>query len=618
MGRAHTDLLIPPTALNSLIVEPNKIQQEDDLTDQCNAYFPPEDKNAWSSGEWRQLQDSDSDCQKIIAKLEAKNEYTLKRFHIAKNGLLQRRSGKDATHGVIAVPLCLRAFILTRYHSLPVSVHKGRNRTSKIIKARYWWPDMTIDIEKWINACAACKRRKTPRPNKDTNPASVSEIQNRWQELSIDIVEAGATSLGQHKYILTVLDMFSRYVIAVPLKTKRAKDVANALFTNVFAVHGLPTRIRSDEGREFVNAGLTRLYKTWGIQTITTGGYRAWANPVERFHRYLNTGMTVLAHQFGEDWTRYLQAAIFSYNASVCDSTGYTPHYLMHGREPRLLEEIDIPTTKQPEDDIDNIVERMTEAYIHVRQQQQRVATLNRQHRKAHKVKKETIYEIDDQVMYWEPAQSIKLHAEDEGALARQAPSKWKPKWTGPHLITKKEIGAYGGRYSIRHKNRKNTIDNIKADKLIPYQPWSIAAPSTAPNLDQDDREFQIGTVCPIGNLIMIPLNHPWPFGIAKVTHTEGDTVHFDWYQSQGYNTTKPFLPLWKTNTNKEYTAKKRRNTNDTPVTDIDYDMTIKQEDIAVHSFKLTEAGYLPAAILKQCSDHPDIWWTHRKTKITT
>ena len=267
-------------------------------------------------------------------------------------------------------------------------------------------------------------------------------------------------------------------MIAVPLKSKKAKDVAEALFTHVFAVHGRPESIRSDEGKEFVNHGLQRLYKHWNIQPITTGGWRPWSNPVERYHRYLNAGMTMLSSKFGEDWTAYLQAVVFNYNASACESTGYSPHYLMRGKEPTLLEDIamDHVHDEEQEEDINNITERLAEAYKHVRKQQKRMAELNRERlrQKTEHIKK-VKYEKDDAVMYWEPAQTKKLAAIDtdagDFAIAREAPNKWKEKWTGPHIITKLTEGKYDKRHTNFHVKRRKHIENVKADKLTLYQP---------------------------------------------------------------------------------------------------------------------------------------------------
>jgi hypothetical protein len=76
--------------------------------------------------------------------------------------------------------------------------------------------------------------------------------------------------------------LYTRYIIAVPIVGKRASDVAEALFTHAFAVHGsgLESTVGFDEAKEFVNAGLTTLYQQWGVQPILTGGYRPWANGI--------------------------------------------------------------------------------------------------------------------------------------------------------------------------------------------------------------------------------------------------------------------------------------------------------------------------------------------------
>jgi hypothetical protein len=66
--------------------------------------------------------------------------------------------------------------------------------------------------------------------------------------------------------------LYTRYIIAVPIVSKRASDVAEALFTHTFAVHGLSSTVRSDEGKEFVNAGLTTLYQQWGTQSTNPDG----------------------------------------------------------------------------------------------------------------------------------------------------------------------------------------------------------------------------------------------------------------------------------------------------------------------------------------------------------
>ena len=73
--------------------------------------------------------------------------------------------------------------------------------------------------------------------------------------------------------------------------------------------------------------------KRWGIRKIETTGYQPQSNPVERFHRYLNSAMTALHGDFGLDWDRYVDAAVFTYRVSLNDATGYSPFFLLYGRE---------------------------------------------------------------------------------------------------------------------------------------------------------------------------------------------------------------------------------------------------------------------------------------------
>jgi len=611
-GEGPTNIY-PKTSLNSLD------------TTMCNIYFPPNDSEAWTSTDWIREQKNDNLCKSVQSKLKTKDEHVMQFYHTNKDGLILRKPNinkkdpKEQTKpDTILTPESLKAFILTRYHSLPIAGHKGRDKTLSLIRDRYYWPGMNKDVAKWIRSCATCKKRKTPRPLHSDKPASLS-IPKRWQCIAIDLVEAGTTSLEKYRYILTVICMFTRYAITIPIKTKKARDVADALFTHVFAIHGKPREIRSDEGKEFVNAGLARLYRRWNIDSITTGGYRPWSNPVERYHRYLNAGMTSLAATFGEDWTSYLQAITFTYNTSICESTGFSPYYLMHLREPRLLEDCEILPDQTDElgdtGDICNATKRLTTAYTLARNRQERMAALNRQ-RLAENSKPVT-FDIDDWILYWEPAQSLTHKAADDTSLIRQLPSKWKPRWTGPHRIVKRSDGKYNPRYSIEHNGRNKTITNVKADKLTPYLPWSSSVPSTHgdASVDAVTSAYQIGSECQPDKLFIMPLTRPWPFGVARLISVRGDdTLHFQWYGTEGSggkSAVTAYKPMWWTG-KEAYIADSKREHYHEPYTDEHEGDTMTQTDICIHSFSLTGTSRIPSTVLKACAAHADIWWQPR------
>ena len=364
---------------------------------------------------------------------------------------------------------------------------------------------------------------------------------------------------------------------------------------------------------EFISKALLRIYKRWNIEPITTGGHSPWSNPVERYHRYFNSAMTTLAQKFGEDWTSYLQAATFSYNASHCRSTGHSPFKLTYGRDPTLPEDLmtHIHTNDDDEDFID-ATNRMKTAFADVIKQQQKVAQYNRE-MKANK-RNAIEYTIGDMILYWEPVQERTLHAdkEEEHAFATKAPSKWKPKWTGPHKITKVTPGKYSPRYEFLHCNTRKQIINVKSSRMHIYQPWSPGIQSTSPLIDDKCKaRYKIGTRCKPGDMIIIPTEQPWPFGIGKVIKTNNDdTLEVHWHNGTGYSATSKYKPMWHDGAkNKEYTATKPTHASHQPFTNTHEELIVKQTDISMHSFKLTEAGYIPKEVLDECSDNQDIWW---------
>ena len=421
---------------------------------------------------------------------------------------------------------------------------------------------------------------------------------------------------GGHKYILTVICLFSRYVTAVPLRSKKAKDVSEALFNHVFARHGRPDRIHSDEGKEFINAGLKRLYRNWNIRAVTTGGYRPWSNPVERYHRFMNSSMTMLSGRYGEDWVSYLQAVVFCYNASNCDSTGHSPYYIAHGRDADLLEHVGarpLPDGDKVEDMAD-ISSRLEKAYAQVLEQQSRMAEANLARRKGGRPS--AVYAKGDSVLYWEPAQSkvLKSAPDCDTVMAKKAPGKWKPRWTGPHVINSVRMGKYGPRYSFRHDRRKITIENVKTDKLTGYTPWSTSIASTSRDLDGTEAPFVVGAWCHDGDHFIVPTSKPYPFGLGKVLEARDDgTIHFQWYSGERYAATRPFKPMWwNAATKSSYVAMAKRRAVDVPFTGVLDGMKVTQSDIAMHGFTLKPGGCLRAVLLAECSRNADIWWTQR------
>ena len=127
-----------------------------------------------------------------------------------------------------------------------------------------------------------------------------------------------------------------------------------------------------------------------------------------------------------------------------------------------------------------------------------------------------------------------------------------------------------------------------------------------------------MGTWCDAGELFIVPLAKPWPFGVCKALSTTSDgKVVYQWYTPDSYAATKPFKPMW-VNGLKTYAANKPQAKSHKPYTGTEAELEITQEDIAIHGFTLTKGGCIPDKILDICSQHPDIAWARKKGTANT
>ena len=136
----------------------------------------------------------------------------------------------------LAIPNGLRKDIIASYHdSIAGGGHLGIDRTYTAIRFKYFWPNMYRDITEYIESCLPCQKANMP-------------ISNAFERWHMDILEITITQ-QKYRYVLLVVDSFSRWCEAIPLKTQEASEVANALFAEVICRYGAPSCLVSDANK---------------------------------------------------------------------------------------------------------------------------------------------------------------------------------------------------------------------------------------------------------------------------------------------------------------------------------------------------------------------------------
>ncbi|CAB3992476.1 Retrovirus-related Pol poly from transposon [Paramuricea clavata] len=129
-------------------------------------------------------------------------------------------------------------------------------------------------------------------------------------------------------------DHFSKWLEAVPLPNQRAEKVARAFVDEVIARHGVPTKLITDQGRNFEADFMKKVFEILGVKKLRTSPYHHQTDgQVERLNRTLKGILTAYVNQDHNDWDIHLPLALFAYRNSVHASSGVSPFRAVYGRE---------------------------------------------------------------------------------------------------------------------------------------------------------------------------------------------------------------------------------------------------------------------------------------------
>jgi transposase InsO family protein len=235
----------------------------------------------------------------------------------------------------LVIPHAWRKLVLQAKHDDRHAGHRGAKATLAGIVQRYWWPSVVADVKNHVASCIWCARKKTPtmRPI-DGKLHSVPLVTRPFARMSVDLLKLKQSNEG-YVYWLICVDYSTRYCRVVPLADATAASACVALYERVLVDFGPPEELLSDNGPEFIAALTADLCRVYGIQRSFITAYNAKANGlVERANRsFLQTLRTIMPEDRRHDWHLLLPAASYAYNTAVNATTGFTPFFLMYGRE---------------------------------------------------------------------------------------------------------------------------------------------------------------------------------------------------------------------------------------------------------------------------------------------
>jgi transposase InsO family protein len=262
-------------------------------------------------------------------------------FVLRNNILYAKRSSRagilQARQWVPAIPSMLVKDILANVHDSAMGGHAGVTVAREAIMRHMWWPYMGKDITEYIARCKQCQansdRTETSAPLLQPHPAPTMPC----QRVHVDLFGPLRTP-SKKKFILVITDAFTKFTALAIIPNKEADTVARAIFDKWVVYLGVPSKLVSDNGGEFVNQVMHAMCKIMGVKHSVTSPYHAQANSqAETFNKeianYLKTQL------YGESdtsdqWEALLGNMQLHHNMKYHSATKMSPLEMILGFQP--------------------------------------------------------------------------------------------------------------------------------------------------------------------------------------------------------------------------------------------------------------------------------------------
>ena len=382
----------------------------------------------------------------------------------------------------VALPKALRLDVLRSYHdSIAGGGHLGIQKTFEAIRQKFYWPHMYQDVQDYVLSCDVCQRVKVDR-RQPRVPMTNMPITDTFDSWHIDFLgPLPRTEEGSYAFILLVVDRYSRWSEAFPMRDQDAKSVAKVLFNEIFARYGAPRVLVSDRGTQFMSRLVSALCEMFDVTRHHCSSYHAKTNSAcERTNSTIAQTLRAYTDENQKNWADFLPAAMMALRSSPASGTGLSPFHLLFGKEMNLpIDTSLIPKTTLGLD-AQNFFERLLKRLKAAKE----IAGANikisqEKSKQRHDLKaKDPDLKVGDNVLL----KNLKV--------PKGLSPKLYPKTKGPFYIT--ELGpnfTYKLRSCADHSEVKCLINASRLKKYVNPEPIRRELEQQQDNLPQDEQE---------------------------------------------------------------------------------------------------------------------------------
>ncbi|GBL63530.1 Transposon Ty3-I Gag-Pol polyprotein [Araneus ventricosus] len=292
-----------------------------------------------------------------------------------KDGVLYRRWESDngsSCRWQLILPKSRIPEVLRETHGSASGGHFGVMKTLSKTRERFYWDRLRADVEKWCRECHACGARKGPK-TRTKGRLQRYNVGAPFERMALDILGPFPVTTKGNRYVLVLMDYFTKWPEAIPIPDQEASTVAEELIRSWISCYGVPMILHSDQGTNFNSALFIELCKLLGIlKTRTTALHPESDGMVERFNRTILNHLSLFVSRNETDWDTHLPLFLLAYRCAEHEVTGLTPAEMLFGRTLRLLCDIIFgrpsETPSSPIEYMKNLEARLESVHVFARE----------------------------------------------------------------------------------------------------------------------------------------------------------------------------------------------------------------------------------------------------------
>lgn len=349
------------------------------------------------------------------------------------NDIIYRRGGVYQKQ--LLVPLCLREQMLIAMHDAPSSGHFGVFNTLHRLSKHYWWPGMSYQVYKYVRSCKECSHRNIPPHMRVRAPAVKDEVPRLFERVAVDVQGEFTMSKNGNRFLVTFMDVHSRWIEAFPVKEVSALTIAKLLVKEIILRYGPIRILSSDRASNFLSDVIRETCRIFQIQKMNIAAYHPEANAhVERVHRVYSDAISKYINLNHNDWDEIFPYVQWAYRSSVQATLQASPYELVFGREAVAL--ADLAMLPPPPDKVKPDVEKWRQD-LSLRIQKGQEFTIKLQEQAMERLLAKSSQQpprtvkVGDKVM-------IRNHTAYIDTENRRT-HKWEPRFIGPYLVRERQ-----------------------------------------------------------------------------------------------------------------------------------------------------------------------------------